>query len=193
MKKIPSLFKRDYEKTRMVYNEVVPGSEWVLAGEGRPTEKFDGTSCALLQVGEKRLYVKRYTLQPGKKRPKYWIPTGDPDENTGKQTGWVPVGCSDADMWHVEGLVSLEAFVFDNPTFELVGPKVQGNPYGLTVHDLWRHGMDREDGLGDPRTFEEIRTYLSRAEIEGIVWHHDDGRMVKIKRRDFGFEWPVKK
>ena len=26
--------------------------------------------------------------------------------------------------------------------------------------------------------------------VEGIVWHHPDGRMVKIKRKDFGFKWP---
>ena len=26
--------------------------------------------------------------------------------------------------------------------------------------------------------------------IEGIVWHHPDGRMVKIKARDFGLPWP---
>lgn len=25
--------------------------------------------------------------------------------------------------------------------------------------------------------------------IEGLVWHHDDGRMAKIKRRDFGLKW----
>ena len=34
MKKTPSLFKRDYEGTRLVHDEVVEGSEWVLAGEG---------------------------------------------------------------------------------------------------------------------------------------------------------------
>ena len=29
--------------------------------------------------------------------------------------------------------------------------------------------------------------------IEGIVWHHPDGRMAKIKARDFGIQWPPKK
>ena len=43
MKKTPSLFKRDYEGTRQVLNEVVPGSEWVLEGEGTATLKIDGT------------------------------------------------------------------------------------------------------------------------------------------------------
>jgi hypothetical protein len=26
-------------------------------------------------------------------------------------------------------------------------------------------------------------------DIEGIVWHHPDGRMVKIKKKDFGYKW----
>jgi hypothetical protein len=34
MKKIISLFKRDYEGNRQVYNEVVPGAEWVTNGGG---------------------------------------------------------------------------------------------------------------------------------------------------------------
>ena len=25
--------------------------------------------------------------------------------------------------------------------------------------------------------------------LEGIVWHHPDGRWAKIKRRDFGLKW----
>jgi hypothetical protein len=46
----------------------------------------------------------------------------------------------------------------------------------------------------DPRTYEEIRDFLTKTEIEGIVWHDlTNGEMAKIKRRDFGLAWPVKK
>jgi hypothetical protein len=31
---------------------------------------------------------------------------------------------------------------------------------------------------------------MSRPYMEGVVWYHEDGRMVKIKRRDFGLKWP---
>lgn len=44
MKKIISLFQRNYNGDHLVRNEVVPGAEWVLAGEGVATRKFDGTS-----------------------------------------------------------------------------------------------------------------------------------------------------
>ena len=36
-----------------------------------------------------------------------------------------------------------------------------------------------------------IRDYLADTPVEGIVWHHhQDGRMAKIKARDFGIRWP---
>ena len=33
-----------------------------------------------------------------------------------------------------------------------------------------------------------IKAYLADGKIEGIVWHHPDGRMVKIKAKDFGIK-----
>lgn len=47
MKKIKSVFKRDYEGNRQVYDEVTPGCEWVLAGEGVATEKYDGSAMMI--------------------------------------------------------------------------------------------------------------------------------------------------
>ena len=51
MKKIISLFQRNYDGDRLVRDEVVPGAEWVIAGEGVATEKYDGTSC-MVRGGE---------------------------------------------------------------------------------------------------------------------------------------------
>lgn len=45
MKKIPTLFKRDSEW--MATPEVTPGFEWVLAGEGVATVKYDGR-CTMI-------------------------------------------------------------------------------------------------------------------------------------------------
>ena len=45
MKKIISLFQRNYEGDRLVRDELVPGAEWVAAGEGVATRKWDGTSA----------------------------------------------------------------------------------------------------------------------------------------------------
>ena len=65
--------------------------------------------------------------------------------------------------------------------------KLQNNPHSLTEHTLIPHG---EDVLDDaPRTFNELNQYLSENNIEEIVWHRDNGDMVKIKRSDFGYKW----
>ncbi len=39
-----------------------------------------------------------------------------------------------------------------------------------------------------PRTFAECRGWFARHDVEGIVWHHPDGRMAKLKARDFGLK-----
>jgi hypothetical protein len=36
------------------------------------------------------------------------------------------------------------------------------------------------------RSFAGIRELLDSRDWEGIVFHHPDGRMAKIKKRDFG-------
>lgn len=188
MKKIPSLFKRDYEGTRQVYDEVVPGCEWVLAGEGAATIKYDGTAC-MVRAGQ---LFKRFDRKRGKDAPPDWEPCeAAPDEQTGHWPGWVPVDpANPADRWYA----SVSFIPNKDGTYELVGPKVQGNPYGLGEHELWEHGevyqLD-DPPVDSPRTFVAIREWLKTAGIEGIVWHHTDGRMAKIKRRDFGYEWPV--
>jgi len=177
MKKIISLFQRNYDGDRLVRDEVVPGAEWVIAGEGVPTRKMDGTCC---MVRDGKLY-KRYDAKKGKTPPANFEPAQDYDEVTGHMPGWVPVGDGPEDRWH------REAFTNSLPdgTYELLGPKVQGNPEGYSTHVLQRHGAEvlAED---TPRTFDVLRKYFEVADIEGIVWHHPDGRMVKIKKKDFG-------
>lgn len=185
MKKIITLFKRNYETDRLVRDEVTPGAEWVLAGEGIATRKLDGT-CCLMRDG--KLY-KRYEVKIGGKPPSGFEPANEIDEVTGKQQGWVPVGDGPEDRWHREALKELTDH--SNPpkdgTYELCGPKIQGNPEGFGQHILWNH--DSADRLLDaPRAFDELREYLRERDIEGIVWHHEDGRMVKVKKRDFGFK-----
>lgn len=184
MKKIISLFQRNYDGDRLVRDEVVPGAEWVLAGEGVATRKWDGT-CVMIEDG---VMWKRYEVKPGKTPPKGFVPANDIDPSTGKRQGWILVGDGPEDRWHREALIDNDATVadFGDGTFELVGPKVQGNPEGLDHHTLIRHGIH---GLPDaPRTFSELRDYLATVGIEGIVWYRDNGDMVKIKAKDFGLK-----
>jgi hypothetical protein len=179
VRKIISVWQRNYDTDRLIRDEVVPGAEWVLAGEGRATRKFDGT-CCLIAGGE---LFKRYEVKKGKTPPPYFIPETDVDENTGKQQGWVPVGDGPEDRWHREAFAANP----DKPdgTYELCGPKVQGNPEGFGVHVLVAHG--REEVLNFPRDFEGMKKWLEESNLEGVVFHHPGGRMAKVKRKDFGF------
>lgn len=188
MKKIISLFQRNYDGDKLVRNELVPGAEWVLAGQGTATQKLDGT-CCLVRGG--KLY-KRYEVKPGGKPPPNFEPANELDEATGKQQGWVPVGDGPDDRWHREAFSHLATLPLmpSDGTYELIGPKVQGNAEGAAEHTLIRHGAIVV--FDSPRDFDGIREYLSKHDIEGIVWHHADGRMVKIKARDFGIKRPVK-
>ena len=189
MKKIISLFKRDYEGTRLVYDEIVPGAEWVLAGEGKATRKWDGTPC-LWKDGK---LWKRFDRKQGRPAPDGWIPCEDaPDPNTGHWPGWVPVGDGSDDCWFNAAL-GRRRVLFGNDlgleegqSYELLGPKIQGNPEHTPEYILVPHGAFILDAV--PRDFTGIKNYLSDGMIEGIVWHHPDGRMVKIKGKDFGFK-----
>ena len=50
MKKMPTLFHREFQDHHVISisQEVTPGLEWVLAGEGVATEKIDGACCAII-------------------------------------------------------------------------------------------------------------------------------------------------
>jgi Family of unknown function (DUF5565) len=182
LKKIPTMFERDWagDKSRVI-DKIHPGCEWVTAGEGIATRKIDGTSCL---VRDGFLY-KRREVKDGDLDPEdFELSTHD--EDTGKRIGWVPVSVlGPEDKWHRAAFAG--AGILPNGTYELVGPKVQGNPEGFTEHVLISHDST---GLHPdaPRTFDGLREWLSGMDIEGIVFHHPDGRMAKVKKKDFGLK-----
>lgn len=178
MKKIISLFQRDYDGDRLVMPLIVEGAEWVRNGEGVATRKFDGT-CCMIRGGK---LFKRYDVKKGKSPPEGFEPAQDPDATTGHWPGWVPVTDGPQDRWHREAMSPH----FEDGTYELCGPMINGNPEGLSTHLLIRHG--EFTFTGEPRTFYELREWLPAQNIEGLVWHHPDGRMVKIKTKDFGLK-----
>lgn len=180
MQKIPTLFVRDRDDMRRVTREVHPGCRWVIAGEGVPTRKYDGT-CVMFDGGH---WWARREVKPGKSTPPNYQPIST-DPATGKTVGWEPIEQSAFAKHHAEALESTAAFAggWAPGTYELVGPKVNGNPEQVNRHYLWLHAD--ADVLDAPRDFDSLAEWLARFEGEGIVWHHSDGRMAKLKRRDF--------
>ena len=202
MKKIPTLFERQYENHKVVgiTDKVTPGCEWVLEGEGTPTVKYDGSACAI--INDKA--YKRYDAKKGKPIPEDAIKCqSEPDPVTGHMPCWVPIKPNDpADKWFVEafkntymGRITDDKLIAPMPgevtTFEAIGPHFQGNAEHLDLDILVLHGMSEINDLPG-RSLEDLRSYLERTPIEGIVFWKDGEPKCKIKRSDFGFEWPIK-
>ncbi|MFE9398627.1 hypothetical protein [Streptomyces flavidovirens] len=181
MRKIPTLFVRDFDaRPALVLPEVTSGCEWVIAGEGKATRKWDGTCVMLDASGE---WWARREVKPGKTPPPRFAQISF-DPETGKAVGWEPMAQSSYAKIHAEA-----AGIHHNwphGTYELCGPKINGNPEGLERHTLIRHATAEQlDPDFDERTFEGVADFLRRHQWEGLVFHHPDGRMAKIKARDF--------
>lgn len=210
MRKIPTLYKR-HRDTGLVYDELTDDAfSTVGCGTATPTIKIDGTCCRVLGG----VLWKRYDRKPAKwavkasrkveeawvwqrvhakEAPEAWEPCqDDPDPKSGHWPGWLPVDGQDpADKWHMEALAKGP---YDEGTYELIGPKVQWNPYALKSHEFARHGSESLKSLRTDRghLFNYLDSYLATAGIEGIVWWADGAPWVKIKASDFGHQWRSK-
>lgn len=183
MRKIPTLFERDPNDRRRVLPIVTEGCEWVLAGDGVATRKYDGTCVLVRRDG---LAVKGYArreVKPGKSPPPNFVEV-DSDDETGKVVGWEPIDQSGFAAFFDEAVTGLEV----PGTYELCGPKINGNPEGLLRHVLVPHGADDLDFY--PLSFESLREWVLSMSHEGVVWWREPGNadagLAKLKRRDFG-------
>jgi hypothetical protein len=182
MKKIISVFQRNYDGDRLIRNEVVPGAEWVLAGEGRPTRKYDGSACSIIAS----ILYKRYDAKKGKEPPGFIAAQG-PDPVTGHHPGWLKVGDGPGDRWFREAWHN--SAELSDGTYEACGPHFQGNPEGFEEDILVPHGAEPIPEC--PRDFHGIQEFLRPLDIEGIVFWHPDGRMAKVKKKDYGMHRQV--
>ena len=192
MKKIPTLFKREYADHKVIgiTPELSdPSLQVVLDGLAVPTLKEDGSCCAIFN-GE--LY-KRYDAKKGKQPPAGAIPCQpEPDEITGHWPHWVKCDPHNAaDKWFIKAYEYRMQYGLytDNWTYEAIGEHFQGNPYNMNYDTLYKHGsciIPLKEF-----TFDYIKEYLRNNKIEGIVfWYHNEP-LCKIKRSDFGYEWPA--
>lgn len=191
MRKIPSIFVRGADGK--LTDTPSPSCDWVFRGEGIATRKWDGIPCL---VRDGKLYTRReqafdFTAPPD------WILAGvvGPDSEVlemgkPKSTWWVPVTDAPEFRWHNEAW--RRQAPMDDGTYELIGPKVNGGNDGRgPLHGLVRHGFESLPGMPD-MSKEFLRGVFSSLHWEGLVFHHPDGRMAKIKARDLGLPWGKK-
>jgi hypothetical protein len=185
MDKIPTLFLRDPKNMQLVTREVNPDAAWVLEGHGTPTVKKDGTNIRVtIENGQCTHVEKRRN------------PTRT-EKAEGAEPGYVDASRNDPSDKHIFAAVDAHHFI-NWPegawSCEALGPKIQGGvesnvpylyPFSIVPEYILIAGLC---------TFESIREYLEDHDIEGIVWHDRvHNRFAKIKRRDFGLQWPVKR
>ena len=88
MHKIPTLFERDFTTLPPVLTDkVTPGCEWVLAGEGIATRKYDGT-CVMLDANGS--WWARREVKVGKRAPAAFV-LEEANPFTGHLFGWEPI------------------------------------------------------------------------------------------------------
>lgn len=120
---------------------------------------------------------------------KDWIPCSNPDLKGGHWFGWLPVESAPQEFkWALEA-IRHQNFLPDNEirsnqTYELLGPKVQGNPYGLSQHILCRHGefvldLPRET-FQTPESIEQLFETPEIQRLEGLVIWLDGKPIWKI-------------
>lgn len=170
MQKIPTMFERDESiKGHPVKNVLKPECQWVIDGEGVATQKLDGTNVKIEFGG---LH----------KRQK-------PADGDYSEASYVLVDSAEPENKYIWEAFEALADKSDG-IYEAIGPKIQKNPEGYDHHALMRVVPFDENLIlySAPRTFEELKEYLSTKDVEGIVFHHPDGRFAKIKKRDFGLK-----
>ena len=215
------VFSEDRKK-KTILSEVTPGCEIVLEGKCMPTIKWDGACCAILGGEIYRRYdAKIGKGGKQKKPPEGAVPCQpEPDPITGHWPHWVKCEKGNpADKYFLDAFRNWElefgrGNLLDSKqitTMEAIGLHFQGNPYNFARDLLVRHGRDvipelnlaeeghlEEDVNGfrfknhKVLTYEKLRDYLETHYIEGIVFWYKDEPLCKIKRSDFGFEWPIK-
>lgn len=189
MRKIPTVWMRDTERRQFVVPTVAPGNEWVLDGEGIAQRKVDGT-CVMfdgLLWWARREYKPKHQVEP-----RTFVEI-EHDPKSGKSFGWVEAEHSSFARFLVEAVTGPlpEGEIEWRPgTYELCGPKINGNHEELERHTLLRHdSLPTIHLTADMRTFEVMQEYVRYLKQdkgwEGLVFKHADGRMAKIKWKDY--------
>lgn len=207
MKKIKTIFDRDWNGNRQVINKINPGTENFHNDFKNifTTRKWNGTAC---MIKDNVLY-KRYDAKD-KEPPKDFI---ECEYFDGKHhLGWVKCDLfNPGDKYHFEafnrnifelsdiypngcykgflhGIIQIRNSknIWLNGTYELIGEKINKNPENVKGHILVYHGVDIIDDLKSIE-FNYLKNWFKDKDIEGIVFY-DGLKTAKIKKKDFGLK-----
>jgi len=186
VKKISTIFKRDWEGNRRVISEYIDNFNPEVLKDANATEKLDGTNVrttirnGILVRLEKRRNPDKIQKVKGIEEPWY----KDADEYD-PQDKWIYDAIKNTDLSKLpDGEWSGEA----------VGVNIQGNPLKLENNRVMFFTLGQAPIFKDvPIDYKGLKEWLPKQEskygnnciIEGIVWHCRNGEMYKIKNKDF--------
>lgn len=189
MKKIKTIFERDWKGNGKILNQPAPGVSLEMLELDKTvvaTEKLDGTNVRITVRNEtvvrveKRRNPDKIQKQKGITEP--WYVDASEYESQDK---WIFDGLKNTDFTHIPD---------GEWSGELLGKDVQGNPLNLENNRIVFFSLGQAPVFEDvPTSYEELREWLPKQKskvgndcgIEGIVWHCADGSMYKIKTKDF--------
>lgn len=208
MRKIPSLFVRLERSSLVDTGRITPECAWVFDGDPLKihfiTIKRDGTPVRWKDGAWSQRRTLKSRLDPGADGiptpanfvPCQPLPGYDDESQQWEWPGWVPIEHQYAKLLN-EAVVSRGGMKDneDGLTFELCGPKINGNPEGWDTHHIFSHG-DQVVQLAEKGalTVTLLCALIKSLPYEGVVIYEGYGnmRMAKLKRRDLGLEWPIK-
>jgi len=187
-RKMTALFEID--RVQHVGTDVInEKSAWVFTEPAVATVKRDGTGVLVTETGE--ILVRR-SVKKGKRVPPGFR-LAETDPVTGHMFGVEPMEQSGFKAMLQEALPATGK-PLEPGTYELCGPKVNGNPEGFDHHVLIRHGAEVLTAIPDMRTvapeeayalLKGIFTELQEQGVEGVVWWGADDKRVKLRVKDF--------
>ena len=189
MKKIKTIFERNWEGDRTVIDKYIPEiTSEVLAYDKtiKATEKLDGMNV--------RITVRNHTVVRAEKRR-------NPDKiqkHKGIEEPWYvdAYEAEPGDKYIFDGIKNTDCSQIPDGEWsgELVGKNIQGNPLNLDKNIVVFFSLGQAPVFDDvPTTYGELKEWLPKQKsklgndcgIEGIVWHCGNGEMFKIKIKDF--------
>ena len=187
MKKIQTIFKRDFEGNRKVVNEYIDGSYTKhLLQSAIATEKLDGMNV--------RITVRSNIVVRAEKRRN---PSNIQKKDFGMVDPWYVDACQDDpnDKYIFDGIANTDFSEIKDGEWsgELIGKNIQGNPLQLEKNFIVFFSLGQAPVFSDcPITYEGLKDWLKKTPskigtgiIEGIVWKCNNGQMLKIKGKDF--------
>lgn len=177
MRKTPLLFKRE---GNYVIPELNPAAAWVSEEPTIAHRKYDG--ICMLRSGTSEWFFRKDVG---------WIPVkeGSFYEQWKEAVCQSPLDCD---------IMDDRNGTYESGTYELVGPKINGNPEGTKQHRLMPH--NRAQQLGDiqmldlhlaesvQQMYDDLKRVLFYLPIEGVVFKDIEmSRQAKLRRKDFDF------